>query len=251
MDRISKDRVRALPLAHVVSMAKHRFPDSWVNLDTDNIYPLSSSKGGEGRGEEVTGARASFPSPQPSDGTTEVLPAKRAPRSGGARESVAGPRCALPQGNSIRVPLVRAKGLTQRTIDKIIEARQQGPFASLADFFHRTAPGAQEMEVLIRAGGFDDFGETRTRQFWQAQYLLRTAALAAEPGQGWLIPPPGLQPPAYPDTSTNSLSPPERGARLAGSTSVVPSEGWGEGKLARAPVTSSPRPSPPFEEERG
>jgi len=40
------------------------------------------------------------------------------------------------------------------------------------------------------------------------------------------------------DTPTDPLSPPERG------------EGWGEGNLARKQGTSSPRPSPPFGEER-
>jgi hypothetical protein len=43
---------------------------------------------------------------------------------------------------------------------------------------------------------------------------------------------------AHLDTGTGSLSPPARG------------EGWGEGNLARKRVTSSPRPSPPFGEER-
>ena len=42
---------------------------------------------------------------------------------------------------------------------------------------------------MIRAGAFDEFGDKRTRQFWQAQYLLRTFGSAAHPGQGWLIPP--------------------------------------------------------------
>jgi DNA polymerase III alpha subunit len=35
----------------------------------------------------------------------------------------------------------------------------------------------------------DVFGEKRTRQFWQAQYLLRTFGSSSEPKQGWLIPP--------------------------------------------------------------
>jgi DNA polymerase III alpha subunit/nucleotidyltransferase/DNA polymerase involved in DNA repair len=95
----------------------------------------------------------------------------------------------VPHGHSIRVPLLRVKGLTQRTADKILAARQQGPFLSLADFFHRVAPAAEEFGELIRAGGFDEFGEPRTRQFWQAQYLLRTFASAAEPTQGWLLAP--------------------------------------------------------------
>ena len=42
---------------------------------------------------------------------------------------------------------------------------------------------------MIRAGAFDIFGDKRTRQFWQAQYLLRTFGSASEPKQGWLIPP--------------------------------------------------------------
>jgi DNA polymerase III alpha subunit len=81
------------------------------------------------------------------------------------------------------------KGLTDRTSDKMIRARAQGPFASLADFFHRVAPSGEELEAMIRAGAFDAFGEKRTRQFWQAQYLLRTFGSSSEPNQGWLIPP--------------------------------------------------------------
>ena len=95
----------------------------------------------------------------------------------------------VPQGKLIRVPLTRMKGLTDQTSDKIIEARKRGPFTSLADFFHRVTPSGEEVEAMIRAGAFDDFGEKRTRQFWQAQYLLRMFGSAAEPRQGWLIPP--------------------------------------------------------------
>lgn len=95
----------------------------------------------------------------------------------------------VPRGNQLRVPLTRLKGLTNRTSDKMIDARAQGPFASLADFFHRVAPAGEELESMIRAGAFDEFGEKRTRQFWQAQYLLRTFGSSSEPDQGWLIPP--------------------------------------------------------------
>jgi error-prone DNA polymerase len=41
---------------------------------------------------------------------------------------------------------------------------------------------------MIRAGAFDAFCEPRTRQFWSAQYLLRTFG-TGESGQSWLIPP--------------------------------------------------------------
>jgi DNA polymerase III alpha subunit len=46
---------------------------------------------------------------------------------------------------------------------------------------------------MIRSGAFDEFGETRTRQFWQAQHLIKTYSSHAEPTQGWLIAPPGLE----------------------------------------------------------
>src|SRR5207244_1956043 len=99
----------------------------------------------------------------------------------------------VPQGNSIRVPLTLVKGLTTRTKDAILDARERGPFDSLADFFHRVAPAGEELEAMIRVGAFDEFGEMRTRQFWQAQHLLKTYGAGVEPNQGWLIPPPGWQ----------------------------------------------------------
>jgi DNA-directed DNA polymerase III PolC len=95
----------------------------------------------------------------------------------------------VPRGHGLRVPLTRMKGLTNRTSDKIIAARAQGPFASLADFFHRVTPAGEELESMIRAGALDEFGDKRTRQFWQAQYLLRTFGSSSEPKQGWLMPP--------------------------------------------------------------
>lgn len=95
----------------------------------------------------------------------------------------------MPQGSFIRVPVTRMKGLTERTSDRIIESRKHGSFTSLADFFHRVTPSGEELESMVRAGAFDDFGDKRTRQFWQAQYLLRTFGSSSEPKQGWLIPP--------------------------------------------------------------
>jgi DNA polymerase III alpha subunit len=44
----------------------------------------------------------------------------------------------------------------------------------MSDFSRRVAPTAEELEAMIRAGAFDEFGETRTRQFWQAQHLVKT-----------------------------------------------------------------------------
>jgi len=96
----------------------------------------------------------------------------------------------VPHGNSIRVPVTRVKGLTERTEDRMLAARKDGAFTSLADFFHRVRPSSEELEAMIRAGAFDSFGESRTRQFWSAQHLLRTFGGSNETRQSWLIPPP-------------------------------------------------------------
>jgi DNA polymerase III alpha subunit len=115
----------------------------------------------------------------------------------------------VPHGQSIRVPLTHLKGLTTRTAEAILAAHKRGPFASMADFFHRVAPPGDEIEAMIRVGGFDEFGETRTRQFWQAQHLLKTYGASVQSRQGWLVPPPGLeQLPSIP------LSEPSRRERL-------------------------------------
>jgi DNA polymerase III alpha subunit len=62
----------------------------------------------------------------------------------------------------------------------------------MADFYRRVKPSPEEFEVMIRAGGFDAFGATRTHQFWEAQYLHRTFG-DDDSGQSWLLPPPSLQ----------------------------------------------------------
>jgi DNA polymerase III alpha subunit len=97
----------------------------------------------------------------------------------------------VPHGQFIRVPLTRVKGLTTRTTDALLAAHERDPFTCMYDFFHRVAPSGEELEAMIHVGAFDEFGDTRTRQFWQAQFLLKTSGI--EPNQNWLIPPPGLE----------------------------------------------------------
>ena len=46
---------------------------------------------------------------------------------------------------------------------------------------------------MIRVGAFDCFGQPRTAQFWEFQSLRRSFGSNDEPGQGWLLPPPGLE----------------------------------------------------------
>src|ERR1017187_2689841 len=93
-----------------------------------------------------------------------------------------GPKFAV-HGRAIRVPLTHAKGLSDKTVKRMIAGRQRGSFSTLADFHRRVHPSHDEMETIIRAGGFDEFGQPRTRQFWEAQYLHQTFdGAAALPG---------------------------------------------------------------------
>ena len=75
----------------------------------------------------------------------------------------------------IRVPVLNVKGLTQRTTETILRERAHGPFVSLADFFLRVQPLNEEMEALIRVGAFDDFGQSRTTQYWEFKSLSQNS----------------------------------------------------------------------------
>jgi DNA polymerase III alpha subunit/nucleotidyltransferase/DNA polymerase involved in DNA repair len=103
-----------------------------------------------------------------------------------------GPKFSVMRNQAIRVPLTRLKGLTERTRDRLRAERQQGPFAGLSDFYRRVAPAPEEMESMIRVGAFDEFGKTRTAQFWEARHLDQALGGHTVSGQGWLLPPPDL-----------------------------------------------------------
>jgi len=96
------------------------------------------------------------------------------------------------ENGAIRVPALRAKGLTAGTTERIIAERARGPFGSLGNFYQRVAAPPEEMEILIRTGAFDGFGLTRTAQFWEVQQLHRNFGRVVS-GQGWLLPPADLK----------------------------------------------------------
>jgi DNA-directed DNA polymerase III PolC len=80
----------------------------------------------------------------------------------------------LSRNKKIRVPVLLVRGLTTRTKETILSERDRGPFSSLADFFLRVRPLPEEMEALIRVGAFDEFGQSRTRQYWEFKALGQT-----------------------------------------------------------------------------
>jgi len=113
-----------------------------------------------------------------------------------------------PSGQFIRVPVRHVKGLTKRTSERILTERGREPFSSLADFHRRIAASSEEMESLLRIGAFDEFGRTRTAQFWECQFLQRAFGSANGSRQGLLLPPPGLD--RLPDVPLAELTRRER-----------------------------------------
>ena len=120
------------------------------------------------------------------------------------------------EGQSIRVPLTRVKGLTERTTKRIVDEHGRGAFTSMSDFHRRVTPTPDEMESMIRVGAFDTFGKTRTAQFWESRHLHQAFGDTSAPGQGWLLPPPATDRlPAVP------LQEPTRRQRLEWETELL------------------------------
>jgi DNA polymerase III alpha subunit/nucleotidyltransferase/DNA polymerase involved in DNA repair len=94
---------------------------------------------------------------------------------------------------AIRPPVTRVKGLTEATQQRLLAEHAREAFGSLADFYRRVLPSREEMEALIRVGAGDEFGATRTAQFWQLQQLHQTYGHQVASGQGWLWPPSGAE----------------------------------------------------------
>lgn len=93
---------------------------------------------------------------------------------------------------SIRVPVSRVKHLSDATRDRLFAERRRAPFESPRDFFLRVRPSREEMEALLQVGAFDGWGRSRTALFWEWQQLHHALGSGADPAQGWLLPPPGL-----------------------------------------------------------
>ncbi|MDB2674022.1 DNA polymerase III subunit alpha [Akkermansiaceae bacterium] len=75
--------------------------------------------------------------------------------------------------NTLRLGLHRLKGLRQKTMERLIEARSIAPFASLDDFLRRVRLNVKERRLLAAAGAFNDLPEVEHRRdaLWQAEQL--------------------------------------------------------------------------------
>jgi DNA polymerase-3 subunit alpha len=86
-------------------------------------------------------------------------------------------------GNTIIYALAALKGVGREAVKSIIAARQNGPFADLADFAARINPRAvnkRVLESLAQAGAFDAFESNRARILGAVDLVMGRAQHAHE-----------------------------------------------------------------------
>ncbi|MEE9555048.1 MAG: DNA polymerase III subunit alpha, partial [candidate division Zixibacteria bacterium] len=69
-------------------------------------------------------------------------------------------------GNDLYIGLAFVRNLSSNTIERIIEARGNGPFNDLFDFLRRGRPSTDEAANLIKCGALDCLGMTRPELLW-------------------------------------------------------------------------------------
>ena len=77
------------------------------------------------------------------------------------------------EGEAIRVGFVEIRTLTQRTIEAILDQRNQAPFRSITDLCRRGHVPHADLDTLISAGACDSLGPTRPELLWELQALSR------------------------------------------------------------------------------
>ncbi len=93
------------------------------------------------------------------------------------------PQCALENSGptGIRLGFNYVKGLGENHVERILAAREQQPFSSLAGFVRRTRLPARLVENLVIAGAMDAWGIARRQLLWELGALpAQEAALDLE-----------------------------------------------------------------------
>jgi len=82
--------------------------------------------------------------------------------------------------NTLRVGFMQIKGLSQSSIDSILESRKAACYVSLRDFLRRVEIGYKETQTLIRCGAFDFCHPSRPELFWKLETLIDKKNLGAK-----------------------------------------------------------------------
>ncbi|MCF8603819.1 error-prone DNA polymerase [Gordonia sp. HY442] len=71
-------------------------------------------------------------------------------------------------GLDVRIGLAAVRGLSDDAAQRIVDARESGPFTSVADLSRRTELTVPQLESLATAGAFECFGLDRRAALWEA-----------------------------------------------------------------------------------
>lgn len=85
------------------------------------------------------------------------------------------PKILVPSGG-IRVSLAQIKNLSKEARERIVAAREQGPFRSFFDFVVRIRPQRDELEALILCGAFDELHPNRRALLWATPRAIQFAS---------------------------------------------------------------------------
>lgn len=86
------------------------------------------------------------------------------------------PDVRVPHGG-IRVALEQIGGVSEATVDRLLEKRKSHPYRSFFDFVARVRPDRDELEMFILAGAFDSLAPNRRALLWAIPRAQEYAAL--------------------------------------------------------------------------
>ena len=72
--------------------------------------------------------------------------------------------------HAVRLGLTEVQGLGEADAERVVAARRERPFTSMADVSRRTGLTVAQMEALATAGAFDALGVSRRQALWNAGY---------------------------------------------------------------------------------
>ena len=207
-------------LVYVSAWLKCHFPDAFacalLNSQPMGFYAPAQivrdfcAHGGEARPPDINSSDWDCTlEPRSADGETYALTLQRVASRTGVSPLDHGRAAHRPEpiasegpGRALRLGFRQVKGLSPKEADAIVTARGAGPFSSLEDFVHRTAPGAPALRLLAEADAFRSIGLDRRQALWRvARYLeIGTPAADALP---LFAAPPAL--PAEPDAALPAM----------------------------------------------
>lgn len=103
----------------------------------------------------------------------------------GIRENPSDPSNPCTSVPILYMGLGQVRELTSNCVQRIVDEREAGAFADLADLMLRVSPQPKELNHLIRCGGLDGLGSSRVGLLAEADELLRSG-YAGQMGFGFL-----------------------------------------------------------------